>query len=234
MLQIVLLIFLMLTNTITSRKLLDDDSEQSGDFDSGINLFGSTQQRPIDSNAMPNATFVAKAFSNQQQRQQKQEKLHTPITPSSSSQSTGPAVTQRSTAKSKQTNRKADLSDDISDFIDLMPIDKIKAKIEEYYRNDMDVQHIFEYMHSKEFFELRKSVVELAIVRESLQYLSKNGLKVKSVVRELDNRVGVSKIRQAHINNNSQQSFGKSENGMVVTLFFLQTMFTVCELKGKS
>lgn len=214
----------MFTNTITSRKLLDDDSEQSGDFDTGINLFNGAHQQSIDSNAMSNGSSVAKVFSNHQQKQQQQthKKLATP------SQNTPPATAtaQRPTNKTKQTNRKSDLSDDINDFIDLMPKAEIKAKIEEYYRNDMDVQHIFEYMHSKEFAELRKTILELPEVKESLQYLSKNGMHLKNVIRKFDNRLGVSKVRQAHMNSNTQHSFGRFSTKKTSLVILLSLHFS--------
>lgn len=97
----------------------------------------------------------------------------------------------------------------MNDFIELIPKAEIKAKIDEYYRNDMDTQHIFEFMHSKEFQELRRSVLDMADVKEILQYLNKNGLNVKGAVRKVDNRLGISKIRPTSLSYASPQSLGK-------------------------
>lgn len=193
----VFLCYLALTNASTATsKYSDDDSEQSGDFDFDVNSF-KTQQLPDSSGTSSDEIDVSKAFSNNQQRQHKQD---------TKSSNGG----QRSQTKSRQQNRKADLNDDVNDFVDLIPKAEVKAKFEEYYRNDMDIQHIFEYMHGKEFLELRKNILELSDVKETLQYLNKNGLNVKSVLRKLDNRLGISKIRSTQMLSNSQQhqSFG--------------------------
>lgn len=198
MLVVVLFICLALNATTTieaaaASRLSDDSSEQSGDFDTGINQF---RAETPDLSERSNEDEITKTFSNQQQRQRKQQK-----------QIATNAAGQRPQTKAKQ--RKADLNDDVNDFIELVPKAEIKAKIEEYYRNDMDVQHIFEYMHGKEFLELRKNILELPDVKETLQYLNKNGLNAKSLVRKLDHRLGVSKIRSSQLAFNPQTQFGE-------------------------
>lgn len=190
MLFIVLTAGLTLVHATTASSLPYDNSEQSGDFDAGISSF---KAGVPDLNEKSNEDDVTKAFANQQQRQRKQP--------------TGSDGAQRAATKSKQ--KKADLNDDVNDFIELVPKAEIKAKIEEYYKNDMDVQHIFEYMHGKEFLELRKNILELTDVKETLQYLNKNGLNVKSVFRKLDHRLGISKIRTTQLAYNPQTQFGK-------------------------
>lgn len=91
--------------------------------------------------------------------------------------------------------RKSDLQGDINDFLELIPIDDVKEKIEEYYRNDMDVQHIYEYLTSKEFFELRKHLLDLQDVKEVLQYLNRKGFNVKMLIRKIGHRLGITKMR---------------------------------------
>lgn len=200
MLFIVLSICLALSNGATMPTILDDDIEQSGDSEIGITSL-KTQQP--DSSVTSTESDITKAFAKQHHYQQQQKQAKSQTGPSSSSSSS------RTQTKSKQQNRKVDLNDDINDFVDLIPKAEIKAKLEEYYRNDMDVQHIFEYMQGKEFLELRKSILELSDVKETLQYLNKNGLNVKSVLRKLDNRLGISKIRSSQLGYNFQQPFGK-------------------------
>ncbi|XP_031633159.1 protein G12 isoform X1 [Contarinia nasturtii] len=201
MLVIVLAISLALNAvTITEAAVtsqLSDSGEQSGDSETGINPFNA--EIP-DLSEKSNEDEITKTFANQQQRQMKQQNAQRPQT------------------KAKQ--RKADLNDDVNDFIELVPKAEIKAKIEEYYRNDMDVQHIFEYMHGKEFIELRKNILELPDVKETLQYLNKNGLNAKSLIRKLDHRLGVSKIRSSQLAFNPQTQFGTNTtigglNGLV-------------------
>lgn len=194
MIVIVLFICLTLNAVTTASKLSEDNSEQSGDFESAINPFINVEVPDLSEKS--NEDDVTKAIANQHQRQiNKQQKL------------TNNAGIQRPLTKAKQ--RKADLNDDVNDFIDLVPKIEIKAKIEEYYRNDMDIQHIFEYMHGKEFLELRKNILELSDVKETLQYLNKNGLNVKSLIRKLDHRLGVSKIRSTQLVYSTQTQFGE-------------------------
>lgn len=189
MLVIVLAICLAFMNATTiASKLPEENSEQSGDFESEINPYNA--EIP-DLSEKSNEDDVTKAFTNQRQRKQ-QKNINN---------------AQRPQTKAKQ--RKADLNDDVTDFIELVPKAEIKSKIEEYYRNDMDVQHIFEYMHGKEFLELRKNILEMVDVKETLQYLNKNGLNAKSLIRKLDHRLGVSKIRSAQLTYNSQSQFGE-------------------------
>lgn len=202
MLIIVFAVSLAFINAATTAsRLPDDSSEQSGDFESGINPLVNVEIPDLSEKS--NEDDVTKAFANQQQRQR-------------SKQQKAANNAQRPLTKAKQ--RKADLNDDVNDFIELVPKAEIKAKIEEFYRNDIDVQHIFEYMHGKEFLELRKNILELADVKETLQYLNKNGLNVKSLIRKLDHRLGVSKIRSAQLAYNTQTQFG----GQFVDPFILK------------
>lgn len=202
MLVIILVISLAFLNaattTTTASRLPEDNSEQSGDFESSINPLINVEIPDLSEKSSEDD--VTKAFSNQNQRQRNSKQQQ---------QKSGNSA-HRPMTKAKQ--RKADLNDDVNDFIDLVPKVEIKTKIEEYYRNDIDVQHIFEYMHGKEFLELRKNVLELADVKETLQYLNKNGLNVKSLIRKLDHRLGVSKIRSAQLAYSPQTQFGEQFN----------------------
>lgn len=198
MLVVTFVISLALINTSSAARLPDDSIEHSGDFTAEINPFNA--EIP-DLNEKSNEDDVTEAFSNQQQRHRKQQQRQKSAT-----------TTERSQTKPK--SRKADLNDDVNEFVDLVPKAEVKAKIEEYYRNDMDVQHIFEYMHGKEFLELRKNILELADVKDTIQYLNKHGLNIKSVLRKLDHRLSISKIRSTQMAYNPQSQFGKrlSEN----------------------
>lgn len=199
---IVLSICLMLSNGANIPKIVDDELEQSGDYEIRVISF-TTQQ--TDSHMSLNEDEITKAFANQHQKQPNQQ---------TKSDKAG-----RKQSNGKQQNRKLDLNDDVNDFVDLIPKAEVKAKIEEYYRNDIDMQHIFEYMHGKEFLELRKSILELSDVKDILQHFNKNGLNVKSILRKLDNRLGVSKIRSTQLPYNAQPSFGNYYYYLCVRLF---------------
>lgn len=116
-------------------------------------------------------------------------------------QSNAPVKTKTvATDQPSQTHRpndvkKNDLQGDINDFLELIPVDDVKDKIEEYYRNDMDVQHVYDYLISKEFYELRKHILDIQDVKELLQYLNRKGLNVKMMIRKIGHRLGISKMR---------------------------------------
>lgn len=209
----------MLSNGANIPKIIDDELEQSGDDEIGIISF-TTQQ--TDFHISSNEDEITKAFANQHQKQQNQ-----------TIQQTKSDKMGRTQSKGKQPNpKKPDLNDDVNDFVDLIPKAEVKAKIEEYYRNDMDVQHIFEYMHGKEFLELRKSTLELSDVKDILQHLNKNGLNVKSILRKLDNRLGVSKIRSTQLAYNSQPKFGKLSK--IQSFLFLFCLCSILQLNVDS
>lgn len=192
MLVILFAISLVLLNVTAAAKLPDDSGEESGDFDAGRNPF---RAESFDSDETLNEKDVTKAFVKHQQSQRQQQQ-----------KASISSTTLQPQSKGKQ--RKADLNDDVNDFVDLIPKLEVKAKIEEYYRNDVDVQHIFEYMHGKEFLELRKNILDLSDVKDAFLYLNKNGLNVKSVIRKLDHRLGISKIRTIQSSSNPQAQFG--------------------------
>lgn len=190
----VLLVAATITVAVSSYKLrdnIDDDIEQSGDFQSNINSHKKLYTDQYRTQEKVDDQSIMKSFSNEQKQKQ-------PQTP----------ARQAHTKKPKQTN----LNEDVNDFIELIPRLEMKAKISEYYRNDMDTQHIFEFMHSKEFQELRRTVLEMADVKDILQYLNRNGLNIKGVVRKVDNRLGISKIRPTSLSYATPQSLGKKTN----------------------
>lgn len=176
--------FCCAVNAANLSKNVDDDSEQSGDFELGVNQF---KVHHSDSSASSSTeSDIVDAISNIHQQHQNGKQTQKPTNGN-----------ERSTPKGKPLSRRADLNDDVNDFVDLIPKAEIKAKLEEYYRNDIDIQHIFEYMHGKEFLELRKNVLDNSDVKDIFQYLNKNGLNIKSVLRKIDNRLGISKVRSA-------------------------------------
>lgn len=188
----ILLAAASISGLVSSYKLRDnteDDIEQSGDFDLSINSRTKVDTDQYQTRQKVDQHSIMKTFSNQQKAKQ-------PSTPAQQPPPDKP--------KSKQIN----LNEDVNDFIEIIPKSEVKAKIEEYYRNDMDTQHMFEFMHSKEFQELRRNVLDMADVKDILQYLNRNGMNVKGVVRKLDNRLGISKIRPTSLSYASPQSLG--------------------------
>lgn len=196
---IILIAAASITELVSSYKLrerIDDDIEQSGDFDISHDLHKKLSDQVQQK---VNKQEIIKSVSNQQKQFSKMQKLSS------------------EDSKSKQTN----LNEDVNDFIELIPKSEVKAKIEEYYRNDMDTHHIFEFMHSKELQELRRNVLDMAEVKDILQYLNRNGMNIKSVVRKVDNRLGISKIRPTSLSYASPQSLGKKFIAQIVLLKLL-------------
>lgn len=187
----ILLVAASISGVVLSYKLhesVDDDIEQSGDFGLGINSRKKLDADQYQTQQKVDHQMVMKSFSNQQKQ---------PSIPASQQHSEKP--------KQKQIN----LNEDVNDFIEIIPKSEIKAKIEEYYRNDMDTQHIFEFMHSKECQELRRNILDMADVKDILQYLNRNGMNIKGVVRKVDNRLGISKIRPTSLSYATAQSLGE-------------------------
>lgn len=184
---IILIAAAIVTELVSSYKLrehIDDDIEQSGDFDlshDSHKIIRDQAQQKV------NEQEIIKSVSNQQKQFSTMQKLYS------------------EKSNSAQTN----LNEDVNDFIELIPKTEVKEKIEEYYRNDMDTHHIFEVMQSKELQELRRNVLDMAEVKDILQYLSRNGMNIKSVVRKIDNRLGISKIRPTSLSYASPPSLGK-------------------------
>lgn len=187
------------------RDVIDDDAEQSGDFESSVDLHKKMNVDPHRTPLKVDHQKVVKTFSNQQKQKQKpiSPTLHESLYVRPKANFSARAHPEK--PKPKQPN----LSEDVNDFIEIIPKSEIKAKIEEYYRNDMDTQQIFEFMHGKEFQELRRNVLDLADVKDILQYLNRNGMNVKGIIRKIDNRLGISKIRPTSLSYASPQSLGK-------------------------
>lgn len=191
--------------------------EQSGDYESDVNenSFNGTTQTPfVDESSLDQEDrksgdeAIIELFTNEHQKHPEKEKQPFRQQDSATKSTAAQHQHQQQQAKAKQSN----LNEDVNDFIELIPKAEIKSKIEEYYKNDMDVQHIFEYVHGKEFQELRRNILDMADVKDILQYLNRNGLNVKGVIRKVDNRLGISKIRPNSLTYTSAMPFGSFTN----------------------
>lgn len=199
-----------------------DDDEQSGDSEIEEMIYRTSSLTPLqrsnDTKSSTDDDAIIELFSSRQQNKNDQKqrqqqriesttiKLQVKTTKKMASSTTTSTATPSTNLQMKA--KPLNLSDDVNDFIELIPKAETKAKVEEYYRNDMDVQHIFEFVHGKEFQELKRSVFDLADVKDILQYLNRNGLNVKGVVRKIDNRLGISKIRPNSLTYATPQAFG--------------------------
>lgn len=92
---------------------------------------------------------------------------------------------------------KSTLQLNINEFIELMPTLEVKAKIAEYYKNDADVQHIFNYANGKEFWSMKKSLCDVREVKELEAFFTKIGINIKETLHKFDDLLGISKMKQS-------------------------------------
>lgn len=92
---------------------------------------------------------------------------------------------------------KSTLQSNINEFIELMPTLEVKAKIAEYYKNDADVQHIFNYANGKEFWSMKKSLCDVREVKELEAFFTKIGINIKETLHKFDDLLGISKMKQS-------------------------------------
>lgn len=102
---------------------------------------------------------------------------------------------------------KSNLQSNINEFIELMPTLEVKAKITEYYKNDADVQHIFNYANGKEFWSMKKSLCDVREVKELEAFFTKIGINIKESLHKFDDLLGISKMKQSpHLNRSTNTS----------------------------
>lgn len=101
----------------------------------------------------------------------------------------------------------SNLLKDIQDFIDLIPVPDVRAKIQEFYRNDRDVQQIYDYVNGKEFLSIKKKLLDVREVREFLNYLNGIGLNIKEILHRVDGLMGISKLKPPSNRNTSTSTF---------------------------
>lgn len=95
----------------------------------------------------------------------------------------------------KQQHHSHNLHSDINEFIELIPINDVKKKLLEYYKNDRDVQQIYDYANGKEFLTMKKRLFDVREIKEFQQYLNDIGLNIKEIFHRLDNLLGISKMK---------------------------------------
>lgn len=123
-----------------------------------------------------------------------------------------------------QSNNSNNLQNDINEFIDLIPITEVKKKLLEYYKNDRDVQQIYDYGNGKEFLAMKKRLLDVKEINEFQQYLNDIGLNIKEIFHKLDNLLGISKMKPPS-NRNLCKCFIYYCCGMYVWRFFLLFFF---------
>jgi hypothetical protein len=81
------------------------------------------------------------------------------------------------------------LADDLQDFIDLLPLDDIKAIADEHLQTDGAFAAVVLYLQGPEWTELVNTVGEKPAVQDFIQYLNDAGLPVDDILAWIDNLI---------------------------------------------
>lgn len=99
------------------------------------------------------------------------------------------------------------LQSNINEFIELIPVTEVKKKLMEYYRNDRDVQQIYDYANGKDFLAMKKRLLDVREIKDFQQYLNAVGLNIKEILHKLDTLLGISKMKPPPNRNACENTF---------------------------
>ncbi|XP_075168304.1 uncharacterized protein LOC142240491 [Haematobia irritans] len=94
---------------------------------------------------------------------------------------------------------------DLSDFLALIPLAKVKAIVAHYYRNDPEVQRAQSFMASQDFIKLKHHIITIPEMSAFLRYLNSSGLDLVRFVTALTNMTTTS------VENATTETTGKGE-----------------------
>lgn len=107
-----------------------------------------------------------------------------------------PSLNVAVAAALSDTERRLTLRSDIGDFLDLIPGEEVRQRVDDHYRSDADVQTALTYIAGKEFVALLHEVRE---VQDFQRWLTHAGVNIKEVLQRLANLVGLSKLGRAGV-----------------------------------
>jgi hypothetical protein len=81
------------------------------------------------------------------------------------------------------------LADDLQDFIDLLPLDDIKAIADEHLQTDGAFAAVVLYLQGPEWTELVETVGAMPAVQDFIQFLNDAGLPVDDILALIDNLI---------------------------------------------
>lgn len=105
-----------------------------------------------------------------------------------------PALNAAVAAALSDAERRLTLRSDIGDFLDLIPADEVRQRVDTHYLRDADVQTALAYINGKEFAALLHDVRE---VQDFEYWLSRAGVNIKEVLNRLADLLGLSKLGRA-------------------------------------
>ncbi|XP_063986109.1 uncharacterized protein LOC135167154 [Diachasmimorpha longicaudata] len=83
------------------------------------------------------------------------------------------------------------LTDDVDDFLSLLPLEKIIPVIQEYLQNDKEVQKVLEYIKTEDFKNLVLQVESIPDVVAFIKYLKGFGLDVTDLINKVNEVIGL-------------------------------------------
>ena len=104
------------------------------------------------------------------------------------------------------------LQSDINEFIDLIPSNEVRNTLQDFYKNDEDVEFVINYLNGNELWTSKKNLFDGREVRELERFFSNIGLNVKETWHKIDDVLGITKLRPQ-----IKQSGGKTK----YTVFFI-------------
>lgn len=82
---------------------------------------------------------------------------------------------------------------DIYDFLDLVPADEVATRIAEYYRNDVQVNHVLNFVYGHEYQRLKTAIIRSKEFQALDAFVLDLGLAIPPILKRIENIVGTSK-----------------------------------------
>ncbi|XP_062541983.1 uncharacterized protein LOC134209980 [Armigeres subalbatus] len=87
------------------------------------------------------------------------------------------------------------LEDDLQDFFDLLPVDKLTDLVVRYFTTDKEFQEAFAYLQGAEFAAVWDQFFALKEVKDVLNYLEEGGLAVYDLLNEVADFLGLNHVK---------------------------------------
>lgn len=77
------------------------------------------------------------------------------------------------------------LKEDFRDFLNLLPVEEIRAIARRYVDNDPEVQRVLKYLQSSEWQALVAEVAEKQAVKDLKNYLNSTGIDIDAIIKKI-------------------------------------------------
>ncbi|XP_058461871.1 protein G12-like [Malaya genurostris] len=94
-----------------------------------------------------------------------------------------------------QSTHSTSLQDDLDEFVELLPMDKITTVAIHYFLTDREVRAAVQYLRGPEFATIWDQVFSLQEVRDILNYLEQEGVHAYQALNDLAKLLGVKPIK---------------------------------------